>query len=111
MSKGDLLFLTTTGGSNKNTEKKKIIERMPEWMRPSGTFGIGFQSVFLLTDTVKVETRKWNKEEVLNVTLYNPAGKKEGAVLIQTTEGKMKAFGTDIELRIHSRNMVCSWSI
>lgn len=102
MSKGDLLFLTTTGGSNKNTEKRKIIERMPEWMRPSGTFGIGFQSVFLLTDTVKVETRKWNKEDTLNVTLYNPAGKKEGAVLIQTEgdKNKKKAFGTDIEFEV-----------
>ena len=111
MSKGDLLFLTTTGGSNKNTEKKKIIERMPEWMRPSGTFGIGFQSVFLLTDTVKVETRKWNKEEVLNVTLYNPAGKKEGAVLIQTTEGKKKALGTDIEFEILRESIPEIWYV
>jgi len=111
MSKNDLLYLTTTGGSNKNVEKKKIIERMPEWMRPSGTFGIGFQSVFLLTDTVNMETRKWNKEDTLNVTLYNPAGEKEGAVLIQTTESKKKSFGTDLEFDIVRKSIPDSWSV
>lgn len=100
MSKNDLVYLTTTGGSIKNLEKRKIVERMPEWMRPSGTFGIGFQSVFLLTDIVKMETRKWNKEDVLNVTLYNPAKEKEGAVLIQTSKVEHKPFGTSLEFEI-----------
>ena len=111
MSKNDLLYLTTTGGSNKNAEKKKIIERMPEWMRPSGTFGIGFQSVFLLTDIVKMETRKWNKEDVLNVTLYNPAGEKEGAVLIQTSDGNQKSFGTSLEFDIIRKSIPDRWSV
>lgn len=111
MSKNDLLYLTTTGGSNKNVEKKKIIERMPEWMRPSGTFGIGFQSVFLLTDIVKMETRKWNKEDALKVTLYNPAGGKEGAVLIQTSDGDQKPFGTSLEFDIIRKNIPDSWSV
>ena len=111
MSKSDLLYLTTTGGSNKNVEKKKIIERMPEWMRPSGTFGIGFQSVFLLTDIVKMETRKWNKEDALKVTLYNPAGGKEGAVLIQTSDGDQKPFGTSLEFEIIRKSIPDRWSV
>lgn len=111
MSKNDLLYLTTTGGSNKNVEKKKIIERMPEWMRPSGTFGIGFQSVFLLTDTVNMETRKWNKEDVLNVTLYNPAKEKEGAVLIQTSKDEYKPFGTNLKFDIIRKTIPDSWSV
>lgn len=111
MSKSDLLYLTTTGGSNKNVEKKKIIERMPEWMRPSGTFGIGFQSVFLLTDIVKMETRKWNKEDAFKVTLYNPAGGKEGAVLIQTSDGNQKSFGTSLEFEIIRKSIPDRWSV
>ncbi len=111
MSKNDLLYLTTTGGSNKNVEKKRIIERMPEWMRPSGTFGIGFQSVFLLTDIVKMETRKWNKEDAFKVTLYNPAGGKEGAVLIQTSDGNQKSFGTSLEFEIIRKNIPDRWSV
>ena len=40
MSKADIQFLGKTGTSSKNIEKKAIIEKMPEWMKPSGTFGI-----------------------------------------------------------------------
>lgn len=111
MSKNDLSFLTTTGSSNKNIEKRKIVERMPEWMRPSGTFGIGFQSVFLLTDNVKIKTRKLNKEEVLNVSLYNPAGKKEGSVLLQTLINEHKPFGTDLEFNIVRKTIPDNWKI
>lgn len=111
MSKNDLLFLTTTGSSNRNTEKKKIIEKMPEWMRPSGTFGIGFQSVFLITDAVKIKTRKLNKEDVLNVSLNNPAGKKEGAVLIQTSIEEHIPFGTELKFDIVRKTMPDRWSV
>lgn len=111
ISKNDLSFLTTTGSSNKNKEKKKIIERMPEWMRPSGTFGIGFQSVFLLTDTVNIKTRKLNKEDVLNVTLFDPAGRKEGAILLQTSVNEHKTFGTDLEFEIDRKAIPSRWSV
>lgn len=111
MSKSDLSFLTTTGSSNKNIEKRKIVERMPEWMRPSGTFGIGFQSVFLLTDSVKIKTRKLNKEEVLNVSLYNPAGKKEGSVLLQTLLNEHKPYGTDLEFNIVRKTIPDNWKV
>ena len=111
MSKNDLLFLTTTGSSNKNIEKRKVIERMPEWMRPSGTFGIGFQSVFLLTDSVKIKTRKLNKEDVLNVSLFNPAGKKEGSVLLQTLHNEHKPFGTDLEFSIVRKTIPDRWKV
>ncbi|MBO2525646.1 MAG: hypothetical protein CW341_08120 [Bacteroidetes bacterium] len=111
MSKKDLMFLTTTGSSNKNIEKRKIVERMPEWMRPSGTFGIGFQSVFLLTDSVKIKTKKLNKEEVLNVSLYNPAGKKEGSVLLQTLLNEHKSFGTDLEFNIVRKSIPDRWTV
>lgn len=111
MSKSDLSFLTTTGSSNKNIEKRKIVERMPEWMRPSGTFGIGFQSVFLLTDNVIIKTKKLNKEEVLNVSLYNPAGKKEGSVLLQTLQNEHKPFGTDLEFNIVRKSIPDGWTV
>ena len=111
MSKSDLLFLTTTGSSNKNIEKKKIVERMPDWMRPSGTFGIGFQSVFLLTDSVKIKTRKLNKEDVLNVTLNNPAGKKEGSVLLQTSVKEHNPIGTELEFDIIRKSIPDRWSV
>lgn len=111
MSKNDLLYLTTTGSSNKNNDKKKIIDRMPEWMKPSGTFGIGFQSVFLLADKVNIKTKKYNKEEVLNITLYDPAGNKDGAVFIQTSTKEYKKIGTDIEFYLKLNTIPKKWSI
>lgn len=111
MSKNDLLYLTTTGSSNKNNEKKKIVDRMPEWMKPSGTFGIGFQSVFLLTDIVTLKTRKYNKEEVLNVELFNPAGSKNGSVLIQTYLDEYRTFGTDLEFKLVTKTIPNNWSV
>lgn len=111
MSKFDLAFLTTTGSSNKNNDKKRIIERMPEWLRPSGTFGIGFQSIFLLSEEVKIVTHKINKEDVLYITLHNPSGPLEGAVLIQTKNDESRKIGTDIEFHITTEKDPKRWSV
>ena len=43
ISTEDLKFLMKTGSSSKNRKKINIVEEMPEWLRPSGIFGIGFQ--------------------------------------------------------------------
>lgn len=111
LSKKDLSYLTTTGSSNKNVEKKKLMDRMPEWMKPSGTFGIGFQSVFLLTEEVTLITRKFNKEAILKAKLFNPAGKNDGAVLLQTLNDEIKKVGTDLSFVIVSDKDPYSWSI
>jgi hypothetical protein len=111
ISKEDLEYLTTTGSSIKNHKKKKIIDRMPEWMKPSGTFGIGFQSIFLLSDQVLIKTRKINKEDVLNVELNNPAGKRDGAILIQTNKDDKKKVGTELEFILEVDKNPYNWTI
>ena len=111
MSKSDISYLTTTGSSSKNNDKKKIIEQMPEWMKPSGTFGIGFQSIFLLTDSVEIKTRKYNKETELSVSLFNPAGKKEGAVLIQSTNDAKIQVGTELHFTLIRNTIPDRWSV
>lgn len=45
MSMVDLGYMQTMAGSSKNIHKKKIINEMPQWMRPSGEFGIGLHIV------------------------------------------------------------------
>lgn len=37
-------------------EQKRLIKKMPLWLRPTGEFGIGIQSVFQITDKLKCET-------------------------------------------------------
>ncbi len=73
----DLKFMLQMGSSKKNLKKRAIIDQMPIWMKPSGIFGIGFHSVFLLTDEVWLETRSIDTGETLLIRVTNPTDKKE----------------------------------
>lgn len=110
MSKEDLKYLSKTGSSNKNYEKRKIVDSMPLWMRPSGTFGIGFQSVFLITEQVEIRTRKLNKENSLKVILNNPAGQEAGAILFQTVQGEDIPYGTTLCFQL-KEPLQSGWSV
>lgn len=109
MSKDDLIYLTNTGSSYKNKEKQRIIEQMPEWMKPSGTFGIGFQSVFLLSSQVNIITRKLNHEKYLDVALNDPAGIKDGAILIKSLYNDDIPIGTCLQFEKEVDREPNSW--
>lgn len=94
ISTEDLKFLMKTGSSSKNKSKSSIVETMPVWLRPSGTFGIGFQSIFMLTDFVKIETKSFSDEQFQIIELNSPDSKKDGDILIQKkkTNHSIKPF-------------------
>jgi hypothetical protein len=77
ISRDDLKLMMQMGSSKKNHRKRAIIEKMPVWMKPSGIFGIGLHSVFLLTDEVLIETRSIDTGETLVIRLTNPTDAKE----------------------------------
>ena len=112
MSKDDIKMLLQTANKSNKVHKAKIIQRMPEWMKPSGTFGIGFQSIFLLTDEVNINTHKDNTEQNYEITLYNPIKEKEGLVLLKTntSAGKVKV-GTKISFSLRVKAHPTSWSV
>jgi len=58
VSLNDLKYMQKIAGSSKNIEKKKILDKMPLWMKPSGEFGIGLHSAFLLMDGLEDEYKK-----------------------------------------------------
>nr|WP_319565471.1 hypothetical protein [uncultured Rhodoferax sp.] len=87
MTLSDLSFLMNVAGSGGNTAKQAIIQRMPEWLRPSGNFGIGLQSVFMWTEEVRITTKSLHANDVLKVTLHSPSGPKLGLVEIERMEG------------------------
>lgn len=97
MDDDDLKYLSHTGSSNQNKAKNATISRMPEWMRPSGTFGIGFQSIFLITDKVNLRTRKWGSDKIIDLDLYNPSGEEKGAILKRTYKDTSIPMGTRLE--------------
>lgn len=83
ISRNDLEYILKIGGSYGNTERQREISCMPEWMKPSGAFGIGMQSIFMLCDEVHVKTKSIFTNEIFDITLYSPTGPKEGLVVLR----------------------------
>ena len=83
LSIDDLRYLLKVGSAKRNKTKWKLIETMPRWFRPSGAFGIGFQSLFLLTDNVTIETKSASDGKKIIVKLFSPNGQHKGDVLIK----------------------------
>lgn len=86
ISQEDLQYLLKVGSAKKNKKKQKIIEGMPRWFRPSGAFGIGFQSLFLITDCVSITSKNADDGRKLGVKLFSPNGQHKGDVLIRELE-------------------------
>ncbi|UCN00922.1 ATP-binding protein [Sulfurimonas sp. SWIR-19] len=112
ISTDDLKFLMTTGSSSKNRKKRNIIEDMPEWMKPSGTFGIGFQSIFMLTEQVVLETKSFFDEQYQIVELNSPSSKKDGAILVEKKDSTHKQkIGTKITFLHQTKKIPNSYSL
>ena len=85
-SKNDLQYLLKVGSAKDNRQKKELIKDMPDWIRPSGNFGIGFQSIFILTDWVIINTQNLITREHYNIKLFSPLGNFKGGVLVKKAE-------------------------
>jgi hypothetical protein len=110
ISEEDLRYMARIGASEKNKKRRGIIESMPIWMRPSGIFGIGLQSAFLLTNEVQIETRNIDAGQALSVRLTDPEGAEKGNVYIRYGEKwDINTFGTSICFVYKSNKK--SWSI
>ncbi|MEQ1307860.1 HD domain-containing protein [Acinetobacter bereziniae] len=97
----DLSYMQKMAGSGKNLEKQKIISQMPIWMRPSGEFGIGLHSIFLLTkdlpdemQSVRFSTYNYLSHENLDIEMNSPLGGKQGYCFITKISGNDRNFGT-----------------
>lgn len=74
ISKDDLIKISNVGSSYE--EKRHFIDKMPDWLKPTGQFGIGLQSVFLITDSVtaRTYTRSGEKFEITFNKVSNGSG-------------------------------------
>ncbi|WP_273215586.1 HD domain-containing protein [Runella zeae] len=63
ISDEDLIRMVRKVGESKLKEKnyRDFIHSMPYWLKPTGAFGIGIQSVFLVADTFTIHTRTENE--------------------------------------------------
>jgi hypothetical protein len=112
ISREDLSYMLRIGGSQSNVFRQAKIRYMPEWMKPSGAFGIGFQSVYMICDVVKLTTKSAFTNETLEVTMHNPLGEKEGLVILKPLENEVsRPYGTTVELNLYFDKLARSWSL
>lgn len=97
----EVIYLSRTGSSSQNQKRNDICDKMPSWMRPSGAFGIGFQSIFLITDKVTLTTRKWGADDVVKLEMWNPSGNEKGNILQKTYKDGFVNFGTTIDCDLY----------
>lgn len=81
-----------------------VIDKMPEWLKPTSAFGIGLHSVFIVTDTLFVQTRTEFDKTVYNINMH--AGKSDGYVFMSVAEQQDIRFcncnhGTRMEFSVN----------
>lgn len=99
----EVRYLQRIGGSGKNPRRMYDLASMPEWMKPSGVFGIGLQSAFLLTDEVIITTRHHEEAGVLHIELRNGQGPSCDGLSIKRHEGRdivRFPFGTKVKFKV-----------
>lgn len=58
------------------------IKKMPEWLRPTGGFGIGVQSIFMISDSVEIKTKAEFEKVGHKVVMHSP--KTTGNISVET---------------------------
>ncbi len=77
----------------KSESERELIESMPEFFRPSGTFGIGIQSVFAVADHFEIITR--TESESTKKIIFHDV--KDGRGYINVSDGdKRSSIGTTV---------------
>lgn len=72
--------ISNIGGGWRNRKRyRQDLAEMPKWLKPTGGFGIGIQSAFMVTDKVEIITRGVHEAEGRKIILSNP--KSEGRIV------------------------------
>lgn len=101
-----LRAISAVGTSHKI--RKKLLREMPDWLRPTGEFGIGLQSVFLESDRFYCDTYVRNGERY-RVEFLTGENDEKGYINIEPKDPEKEpmAFGTKFDVFIsHDRKKV-----
>ncbi|WP_445147302.1 HD domain-containing protein [Dyella sp. Tek66A03] len=112
ISSADLLHMLRVGGSQTNRARQRLIRKMPEWMKPSGAFGIGLQSAFMLSESIVIETKSIFSNETLKLEMHSPVGPNEGLVLVRRLANDVaREYGTTVEIKLRLDRFARRWQI
>lgn len=86
---------------NSRSKERRIIEKMPKWLRPTAEFGVGLQSAFLLTGSFKCYTHTRSGEQYEITFSSGASSRYEGYINVvpqNYISGKQMSFGTCFEV-------------
>lgn len=82
------------GQSNESSKRlRDTIRKMPNWLRPTAGFGIGLQSIFLVTDQFTIDTS--TGQEAFHAVVYS---KRKGGYLQLQRANRSTPRGTTISI-------------
>lgn len=113
IDKEHLKYIIEAGSSYKDSKKNDLITNMPSWLKPSGNFGIGFQSIFMLTEHVNLKSKSLFSQESIDVDLIKPASKNynAGSIYFKKTKFDYKQeIGTVINFRYRTKKVSNSYT-
>lgn len=85
-----------------STKRKELISKMPMWLRPSGAFGMGLQSIFLLADQFEMITK--TSDEPAKKIIFQSAEDSDGYITVEDYNEDFKQ-GTEIRFIINGEKL------
>lgn len=86
-------------GWNHRREIVNRFDEFPDWVKPTGGFGIGTLSAFLLTDQVRFKTKSKN-HPYYDVKINSPINGNDGAIEKMIIDNDEKISGTEVIVKI-----------
>jgi hypothetical protein len=98
MTLEDIRSILTIASDVNQNRKEATRQGMPNWMRPSGFFGIGLQSVFSVSDEISIMTRSAS-DSLYEIEIRATKGKIPSFVVKKKHSNDWK-FGTKVTFKI-----------
>lgn len=101
LSLEDIQFLLKLGSSRRNKKRKKLNDWLPNWAKPSGSFGIGFHSIFSYSKNVTLITRHPESSQVYELNFdINEANSEARVIVKQNISEYLPLPGTELIFNI-----------
>lgn len=97
-------ILKTGNSWNKRSKYREYLSCMPEWLKPTGAFGIGLHSVFTITDRINIISKS-DFENHTNIFSLN-SGMSDGFVFCQIENNNKKKRGSTIKFDFKLSNEI-----
>ncbi len=101
ISEANIIRMTSKVGESRRGDKhfKEFLDSMPFWLKPTGAFGVGLQSLFIIVDSFRVVT-KFEGEIGKEIDFRSSKKNKYSTVSYNTL---LKNRGTKVQISIPSK--------